>query len=309
MLKQGLELKQTQKLSPLQIQTIKLIELPTQELEQRIRKELEENPVLEENTANEEEDEDNAPREVSLSEYKDDDPIPSYKLKVNNYGKDERPVYNTFSVKESFTQSLMEQLGFRNLTEHQYAVAAFIIGSLDDDGYLRRDVDSLVDDMAFRAGIESDEKEVEEMLNQNCDLEIPERKDCLFLFRDLMCALQFYKKYGGIIYVVSIKGGSQIYYKGDMNKLDNILDMFRFSEDEDLRNDAVNKYWEAGTHTFFPCYEVLVSSACVEKVLIGDNLRETVKEEIESRGGSIERTPTYRRLLCEVYGECENAVV
>ena len=105
MLKQGLELRQTQKLSPLQIQTIKLIELPTQELEQRIRKELEENPVLEENTAKEEEDEDNAPREVSLSEYKDDDPIPSYKLKVNNYGKDERPQYNTFSVKESFTQS------------------------------------------------------------------------------------------------------------------------------------------------------------------------------------------------------------
>ena len=164
MLKQGLELKQTQKLSPLQIQTIKLIELPTQELEQRIRKELEENPVLEENAASEDDDEDNAPREVSLSEYKDDDPIPSYKLKVNNYGKDERPVYNTFSVKESFTQSLMEQLGFRNLTEHQHAVAAFIIGSLDDDGYLRRDLDSLVDDMAFRAGIESDEKEVEEML-------------------------------------------------------------------------------------------------------------------------------------------------
>ena len=96
MLKQGLELKQTQKLSPLQIQTIKLIELPTQELEQRIRKELEENPVLEENTKSEEEDDDNAPREVSLSEYKDDDPIPSYKLKVNNYGKDERPQYNTF---------------------------------------------------------------------------------------------------------------------------------------------------------------------------------------------------------------------
>lgn len=169
--------------------------------------------------------------------------------------------------------------------------------------------DTITPKTTFENAFEREKKEVEEMLNQNCDLEIPERKDCLFLFRDLMCALQFYKKYGGIIYVVSIKGGSQIYYRGDMNKLDNILDMFRFSEDEDLRNDAVNKYWEAGTHTFFPCYEVLVSSACVEKVLIGDNLRETVKEEIESRGGSIERTPTYRRLLCEVYGECENAVV
>ena len=165
MLKQGLELKQTQKLSPLQIQTIKLIELPTQELEQRIRKELEENPVLEENTRSEDQEDENEPREVSLSDYKDDDPIPSYKLKVNNYGKDERPVYNTFSVKESFTQSLMEQLGFRNLTEHQHDVAAFIIGSLDDDGYLRRDIDSIVDDLAFRAGIESDEKEVLDMLH------------------------------------------------------------------------------------------------------------------------------------------------
>ena len=134
MLKQGLELKQTQKLSPLQIQTIKLIELPTQELEQRIRKELEENPVLDENVSNENNEEEEAPREVSLSDYKDDDPIPGYKLRVNNYGKDERPQYNTFTVKESFTQSLMDQLGFRNLTEHQRAVASFIIGSLDDDG-------------------------------------------------------------------------------------------------------------------------------------------------------------------------------
>ena len=165
MLKQGLELKQTQKLSPLQIQTIKLIELPTQELEQRIRKELEENPVLDESVAKESEESEDGPREVSLSDYKEDDSIPSYKLRVNNYGKDERPQYNTFSVKQSFTQSLMDQLGFRNLTEHQHSVAAFIIGSLDDDGYLRRDISSLVDDIAFRAGIETDEKEVTDMLH------------------------------------------------------------------------------------------------------------------------------------------------
>lgn len=166
MLKQGLELKQTQKLSPLQIQTIKLIELPTQELEQRIRKELEENPVLDEDIKSEREDEeDEPPREVSLSDYKEDDSIPGYKLHVNNYGKDERPQYNTFSVKESFTQSLLEQLGFRNLDEHQYQVAAFIIGSLDDDGYLRRDIESLVDDLAFRAGIETDEQEVLSLLS------------------------------------------------------------------------------------------------------------------------------------------------
>lgn len=165
MLKQSLELKQTQKLSPLQIQTIKLIELPTQELEQRIRKELEENPVLDEDiSSGDREDDEEGPREVSLSDYKEDDYIPSYKLKVNNYGKDERPQYSTFSVKESFSQSLMDQLGFRQLTEHQHQIAAFIIGSLDDDGYLRRDIESLVDDLAFRAGIETDEKEVLQML-------------------------------------------------------------------------------------------------------------------------------------------------
>ena len=163
MLKQSLELKQTQKLSPLQIQTIKLIELPIQELEQRIRKELEENPVLDEDLPKEN-DEDQAPREGSLSEYKEDDSIPSYRLRSDNYSKDERPQYNTFSVKESFTQSLMEQLGYRNLSEHQYAVAAFLIGSLDDDGYLRRSIDSVVDDISFRANIETDEDEVLEML-------------------------------------------------------------------------------------------------------------------------------------------------
>ena len=163
MLKQGLELKQTQKLSPLQIQTIKLIELPIQELEQRIRKELEENPVLDEDLPNEK-DEDETPREVSLSEYKEDDAIPSYRLRSDNYSKEERPQYNTFSVKESFTQSLQEQLGYRNLTEHQYAVASFLIGSLDDDGYLRRSIDSIVDDLSFRANVETDEEEVLDML-------------------------------------------------------------------------------------------------------------------------------------------------
>ena len=163
MLKQGLELKQQQKLSPLQIQTIKLIELPIQELEQRIRKEMEENPVLDEDLPSAKE-EDEAPREVSLSEYKDDDPIPGYRLRADNYSKDERPQYSTFSVKESFTQSLQEQLGYRSLSEHQFAVASFIIGSLDDDGYLRRSIDSLVDDLSFRANIETDEDEVLAML-------------------------------------------------------------------------------------------------------------------------------------------------
>ena len=169
----GLELKQTQKLSPLQIQTIKLIETPFLELEQSVRNEWESNPVLEDDRSSDKKDDDSdeVPKDVSIDEIKEDDEIPAYRLKVNNWGKDERPEYNTFSVKESFTQSLMEQLGFRHLDRHQYEIASFIIGSLDEDGYLRRDIESLVDDLAFRANIETDEEEVLQMLKVVQDFE------------------------------------------------------------------------------------------------------------------------------------------
>jgi len=183
MLKTGLELKQQQKLSPLQIQTIKLIELPIQELEQKVRAELESNPVLDDEP---DPDSDEERRDVSIDSMKEDGDIPAYRLKVNNWGKDPRPEYNTFSVKEGFTQSLQRQLGYRNLTPHEHAVASFIIGSLSEDGYLRRDIDSLVDDLAFRAGIETDSDEVERMLKIIQDFEpsgvgARDLKECLVI--------------------------------------------------------------------------------------------------------------------------------
>ena len=163
MIKTGLELKQQQKLSPLQIQTIKLIELPIQELEQKVRMELEENPVLDD-TPDPDSDVDQESKDISLDELKDDDYVPAYKTKVNNWGKDERPEYNTFSVRESFTQSLADQLGFRDLNQREHSIASFIIGSLDTDGYLRRDIESLVDDLAFRMNIETDADEILRLL-------------------------------------------------------------------------------------------------------------------------------------------------
>ena len=163
-IKQELELAQKQKLSPLQIQTIKLIELPIQELEQKIRSEFADNPVLDDTPDPERERDDDAPKDVSIDEIKEDDYIPDYKTKVKNWGKDPRPEYNTFSVREGFTQSLKDQLGYCNLDDHQRQIAEFIVGSLDEDGYLRRDTDTLVDDLAFRAGITTDEEEVEKMI-------------------------------------------------------------------------------------------------------------------------------------------------
>lgn len=161
-LKQGLQQKQVQKLSPVQIQIIKLLELPGAELEQRIEKELEENPILDE--VPDEASGDDAPKKVSLSEFGADDPTPSYKLYDNGAGRSLKPEYNTFSVKKSFHQSLEDQLGFCHIDERQRQIALFIIGMIDDDGYLRRDVESLADDIDFRLGIQTTPDEVEELL-------------------------------------------------------------------------------------------------------------------------------------------------
>ena len=184
MLKQGLQQKLLQKLSPLKIQTIKLLELPTLELEQRIKKELEENPVLDE--ATDSEDRDDSSGNISLSDYNSDDQIPSYKLYTNNQGKDIKPVYNVFSVKESFHQSLITQLGYSSLDDRSKSIAKFIIGSLDDDGYLRRDLESLSDDIVFRTGIETDEHEIEKILKKIQEFEpvgfgARDLRECLIL--------------------------------------------------------------------------------------------------------------------------------
>ena len=183
MAKQGLGLvqTQTQKLSPLQIQTIKLIELPIQDLEQRVRRELEENHVLDDTPV---ENEDS--KEISLDDIQQDDYIPDYKTKVSNWGKDARPDYVTFSVKESFFFNLREQLSFKNLSKQDSDIAYFIVGSLDEDGYLRRDLDSLMDDLAFRAGINCEREDVERMLKVVQSLDPPgvgarDLRECLLL--------------------------------------------------------------------------------------------------------------------------------
>ena len=166
MAKQSLtqELRQTQRLSPLQIQTIKLLELPTLELQRRVQQELEENPVLDEVVEDENDPEEEAPKNVSLTEYAGSDPTPSYKLYVNNQGKDEKPQYNTFSVKESLQQNLENQLGYCKLDERGFQIARFMIGMLEEDGYLRRDLESLCDDISFKLNIETTEEELESIL-------------------------------------------------------------------------------------------------------------------------------------------------
>ena len=159
--------KLQQTLSPQQIQMIKLLELPTMQLEQRIKQEIEENIVLEEEERSEEEE----PQQISVEEYLREDDTPSYKSRINNYSKDDRqrPVYLTEG--RSLQEYLVEQLGYRNLSERDMRLAVYLIGSIDEDGYLRRDLESVADDIAFTVGLETTAAELERLLKIIHELE------------------------------------------------------------------------------------------------------------------------------------------
>lgn len=160
-LSQRQQLLQQQKLSPQQIQMIKLLELPTALLEQRIKQEIEQNIVLEEDHSETEGDE---PIEISMDEYLKEDDTPSYKSRLNHYSKDDRPRNFQISGGRSLQESLIEQLGFRNLNDIERQIAEFIVGSIDNDGYLRRDLESLSDDIAFTLGLEVGVDQLERLL-------------------------------------------------------------------------------------------------------------------------------------------------
>ena len=153
--------KMQQTLSPQQIQMIKLLELPTVQLEQRIKQEIEENIVLEEEEHTNEEDE---PQQISVEEYLREDDTPSYKGHINNYSKDDKQRPISLSGGRSLQEYLVEQLGYRNLSEREMRLAVYIVGSIDEDGYLRRELLSISDDIAFSLGIETTEDELEGLL-------------------------------------------------------------------------------------------------------------------------------------------------
>ncbi|MDR2292249.1 MAG: RNA polymerase factor sigma-54 [Prevotellaceae bacterium] len=168
MLKQSQNLKQQQKLTPLQLQTIKLLELTTIELEERIKSEMEENPALDESDEQKEIDAeiDRNEDDFSIKDYLDDedDSIPAYKSQTHNYSSENRKFDYALSSGESFQQYLIDQLGFHSLSEHQRNIAIFLIGSIDDDGYLRRDLNFICDDIAFKQNINTNADELEHIL-------------------------------------------------------------------------------------------------------------------------------------------------
>ncbi len=195
MLKQRLQQKLLQKLSPQQIQMIKLLEIPAVQLEQRIKKELEENPVLEEGADEQsdqdqdqelEETADQDQEEFALEDYMEDDEIPSYKLNAQNYSKDDKQEEIPFSGGSSFSEHLSEQMGLRKLDEKQELLGEYIIGNIDEDGYLRRELEAISDDLAFTFGMETSYEQLHEVLMIIQDFDPPgvgarSLQECLML--------------------------------------------------------------------------------------------------------------------------------
>lgn len=185
MLKQNLQLKLSQKLSPQQIQLMKLIQLPTQAFEQRLKEEMVENPALETgkedeyehdeyDTTTSDDDYDDYDDyendridadEINIDEYLSDDEIPGYKLQANNYSDDDEDRSMPFAASISFHQNLTDQLNTFILSDDEREIAEFLVGSIDDMGYIRRSIPDIVDDLAFTQGVYTDEKTVEHILH------------------------------------------------------------------------------------------------------------------------------------------------
>lgn len=194
MLKQTLNHKLLQKLSPQQIQLMKLLQLPTMELEQRIKQEIEENPALDEGrekTESEEYDDtyederSEAEQDFDINDYLDDD-VPQYKTSVSNTSPDEDEKAVPLSQGRSFHDYLYEQMQLREFDEREEIIADTLIGNLDDAGYLRRELVNIVDDLAFSQNIQTDENELEGLLKEIQDLDPPgvgarDLRECLLI--------------------------------------------------------------------------------------------------------------------------------
>jgi RNA polymerase sigma-54 factor len=199
MLKQHLHYKLLQKLSPQQIQLMKLIQLPTQAFEQRLKQEIEENPALEngkdesgdddsfeDNNEDDYNDSENDSDDVNIDEYLSDDEIPSYKTQVNNYSADDDDKSIPYAGGTTFNQQLLNQLHTYRFTEQEEIIAEFLIGSIDESGYIRREIEDIVDDLAFTENIFTEIDEVLKLLKIVQELDpsgvgARDLKECLLL--------------------------------------------------------------------------------------------------------------------------------
>ena len=187
MLKQHLQFKLSQKLSPQQIQLMKLIQLPTQAFEQRLKQELEENPALESgkedlDTAtddyddmyeNESDSETIAADDINIDDYLSDDEVPDYRTQSNNYSADDDEKSVPYAAGTTFNQYLINQLNTVYLNDEEWAIAEFLVGSVDESGYIRRPISDILDDLAFTQNVFTDEETIKKVLSIVQELDPP----------------------------------------------------------------------------------------------------------------------------------------
>lgn len=204
MLKQSLQQKLQQKLSPQQIQLMKMLQIPTMELDQRIKDELVTNPALEEGQEEKTEEEEAKTQEeqeldmeneekgdkesddIDLSEYFDDDGTPDYKLYVNNHSADDEERDTPLGAGRSFQDLLYAQLSMTDLDENEMMLAEYLVGNLDENGYLRRELPAIVNDLAFTLNVSTSVAELEAVLMAIQDLDPPgvgarDLRECLII--------------------------------------------------------------------------------------------------------------------------------
>ena len=246
MLKQQLQLKLSQKLSPQQIQLMKLMQLSTLDFEQRLQYEIEQNPALEkgkeikdedENSLNNEFDEKMTDNEdINIDSYLTDDEVPNYKLNSKNYNSEEDEKTIPISGEIGFHQLLKNQIGSLILNKKETLIAEFIIGSIDDSGYIRRSKQDLIDDLAFTQNIFIEEKELSNVLKKVQSLDPPgigssSLKECL--------SIQLSRKPVSISQILAskiINEGFDLFSKKHFDKLKE-----KFDVNEDLLKNGLNE--------------------------------------------------------------------
>ncbi|GIM52683.1 RNA polymerase sigma-54 factor [Capnocytophaga cynodegmi] len=299
MLKQNLQLKLSQKLSPQQIQLMKLVQLPTLAFEQRIKQELEENPALESGREEDEFDEfadefDNSKDEyndsevidmedINIDEYLSDDEIPEYRLQANNYSDDDEEKEIPFSAEVSFHQSLLNQLNTFTLNDEEYLIAEFLVGSIDDSGYIRRTIQDLTDDLAFTQNIYTEEDKVKQVREQIIFQLDPSGVGAFDLQECLLIQLRRKKATPSILLAIEIIDSSfEQFSKKHYAKLQQ-----KFSVSEDELKDAIQEieklnpkpgssYSGSNVHTeqVIPDFTVRVNDNELELTLNGRNAPE-----------------------------------
>ncbi|WP_188457239.1 RNA polymerase factor sigma-54 [Psychroflexus planctonicus] len=247
MLKQQFNLKLSQKLSPQQIQLMKLIQLPTIAFEQRIKQELEENPALESgkekddaaddfDNTDQNEDHDVIETEFDVDEYLSDDEVPDYKLYANNYSPDDDEKSIPYASGISFTQYLNTQLQTYSFTENEAKIAEFLVGSIDDAGYIRRNTLDLLDDLAFTQNVYTDENELLKVLQKVQSLD-PAGVGARDLKECLLIQLQRKEKTKSVELALQlIDEAFEMFAKKHYTKL-----MQKFSISEDNLRDAIEE--------------------------------------------------------------------